>query len=453
MNSGLSVIGFGLLAFWAALPPDAWAASYQDTILGDDPIAYWRLGESSSSSTAVDSTGHGHNGSYSALANLQFGIPGALIGDSDTGLLGTGSPGFPVTPVLIGNDPVFDLGSALTLEAWFKSTAGIGQNQAFIDRRSSVPTSFYSYYLGTAFGQGCIAVVVEGQRGLLCAGPNVYDQQWHHIVGTYDGEEIRLYLDGSLQGVLPQTGSVDTSTREVGIGSYANADNVLYGSLDEVAIYATPLTSAKIKEHYDVGLGLVPPPLTATPSPTATPTDTAAAVNTPTQTSTVAAVDTATHIPSATPTPDPYSLVLDVVRLRIDGGSGNGRIVVRGIVSDVSTAGNLEATLLAGLAAVRVSDEADFDTLVTLQGCRRTLATGRVVCLSVDRRTRAMFRPIQAPFVYAFKLTKTRLTGAETGATRPIGPVRVHLHQSATDREDRIEMCIGKGQTRLYCSE
>ena len=55
--------------------------AYEQAVLADRPVAYWRLGEASGP-TAVDATGHGHNGKYHG--HVTYGETGAIEGDRNT---------------------------------------------------------------------------------------------------------------------------------------------------------------------------------------------------------------------------------------------------------------------------------------------------------------------------------------------------------------------------------
>lgn len=52
-------------------------STYARTVLGDRPLAYWRLGEPSGT-VAVDATGHGYAGTYTN--GVTVGQAGALTG-------------------------------------------------------------------------------------------------------------------------------------------------------------------------------------------------------------------------------------------------------------------------------------------------------------------------------------------------------------------------------------
>ena len=64
---------------------------------------------------------------------------------------------------------------------------------------------------------------------------------WHYYTGTYDGSNLRLYVDGVLEATSPTyAGSVSSNTTAVYLGGY------LYGGLDEVRIYSTAISQDDI---------------------------------------------------------------------------------------------------------------------------------------------------------------------------------------------------------------
>lgn len=78
---------------------------------------------------------------------------------------------------------------------------------------------------------------------------NPFDGNFHHIAGTWDGSNVRLYIDGVLQGTTAFTAPVN-NTRPVNIGySWGGGSPQRYfnGVVDEVAIYQRALTETEIR--------------------------------------------------------------------------------------------------------------------------------------------------------------------------------------------------------------
>lgn len=47
----------------------------------------------------------------------------------------------------------------------------------------------------------------------------VIDTDWHHLVATYDGNQLKLTIDGVEKAVTATSGNINSSTSEVQIGS------------------------------------------------------------------------------------------------------------------------------------------------------------------------------------------------------------------------------------------
>lgn len=92
--------------------------------------------------------------------------------------------------------------------------------------------------------------------------PTTDTTSWHYVVATKNGSAVHLYLDG-----VDVTGSVTNQTMvnntlPLVIGQSSSAA-FLKGSVDEVALYNTVLSSSQIVEHYDAGAARVPANTTA----------------------------------------------------------------------------------------------------------------------------------------------------------------------------------------------
>jgi len=90
------------------------------------------------------------------------------------------------------------------------------------------------------------------QCGAFPIGPG----DWHHVVGTYDGTQLQLYVDGVAVGSpRPHTGTILPMPKGgfVAIGSEdgrrtndPNEPRYFKGSIDEVGIYRRALTPDEV---------------------------------------------------------------------------------------------------------------------------------------------------------------------------------------------------------------
>lgn len=78
------------------------------------------------------------------------------------------------------------------------------------------------------------------------------DTDWHHVVGTYDGTNIKLYLDGTARG---ETGSTSGTIRSVTTDLFVGASNsvggtAFPGTIDHVMIWNRALDEDEISSLF-----------------------------------------------------------------------------------------------------------------------------------------------------------------------------------------------------------
>ena len=129
-----------------------------------------------------------------------------------------------------------------------------------------------SYGLYTARAGGIAFYVYNGStyRVTPTAMPSdVWNGQWHHVAGVFDGSTVRLYVDGRPVGA-PQPAAVTIAygltTPDTYFGTYQGTCALpLTGDLDLVRIWRGPLAADFVGRLSDAALAppVTPPPTTA----------------------------------------------------------------------------------------------------------------------------------------------------------------------------------------------
>src|SRR5262249_49838587 len=87
-------------------------SSYAQTVIGDAPVGYWRLDETSGT-TAAKAAGTANNGTYTSVT---LGAPGLLGSASDKAVTFNGTS----SRVQIASSAAIQLPSQVSVEAWIK---------------------------------------------------------------------------------------------------------------------------------------------------------------------------------------------------------------------------------------------------------------------------------------------------------------------------------------------
>lgn len=90
----------------------------------------------------------------------------------------------------------------------------------------------------------------DGLRSLYLTDDNLADDVWHHIVATYDGFSIRLFLDGELKNsrTYDSFSGIVGNTADLYVGSIGElSESGFTGQLNELAIWNKSLTPEEVE--------------------------------------------------------------------------------------------------------------------------------------------------------------------------------------------------------------
>jgi hypothetical protein len=239
--------------------------TYDTAVLADQPIGYWRLGEAPGSAIAADASGHGNHGNYSSVG-ITLGQPGFHGGD--TAALFDGATGRIVVPNSETLNP-----RNITMEAkvsWFGPNPGrIQYLQRILEKSSYEQRAEYALNIdedGHVFVDLRVRTALGGlDVNVSAKSRSVVAQRVEtHIVATFDGKEIKIYLNGALDSQTPlgdYAGDLllkfpspppPSLDGYLGIGNqtYPSRPRPFYGLIDEVVVYATALSAERVLAHY-----------------------------------------------------------------------------------------------------------------------------------------------------------------------------------------------------------
>ena len=75
-----------------------------------------------------------------------------------------------------------------------------------------------------------------------------------HLAGTFDGKEVRIFVNGKLISSKPAQGVIGTNDKALSIGGHGNsAGDKFTGVIDDVRVYSRALSEAEIGAIYKAG--------------------------------------------------------------------------------------------------------------------------------------------------------------------------------------------------------
>ena len=204
---------------------------------GGGLVGHWKLAETSGT-TAVDSSVYGYNGTVSGAANWSTRCDGSGVFDFD------GSSNYVSVPNGTHLRPTF----ALTLAGWIKGDLwGSGDDVDIVLRKGdSTPNSYQ-----LAIADGKVALFLnESDSGGFRGNTVLKTGRWYHVAATWDGADVRIYLDGQLDNTpAARTGTLSNDNRPLYLGGRSSSD-FFDGMLYDARLYNRALSHAEIAQVF-----------------------------------------------------------------------------------------------------------------------------------------------------------------------------------------------------------
>ncbi|MEZ4867006.1 MAG: LamG-like jellyroll fold domain-containing protein [Caldilineaceae bacterium] len=146
--------------------------------------------------------------------------------------------------IYVADSDALDL-DAFTVVLWVKPTALRTVGQFLLDKGVGSSRNYGLYLLPNSLqvtysiASGCTDIKSTTSQGALL------QNQWNHVVMTYDGAQARLYLNGSLDGSVLNVTNPCHNTSLLQIG------NTFRGNLDEITIESGVRSAEQVAALYD----------------------------------------------------------------------------------------------------------------------------------------------------------------------------------------------------------
>ncbi len=226
--------------------------AHSNAMISNGLVGYWTFdGAATNWTTGVtrDLSGNGNNGSLAFMSTSSSPVAGK-IGQAFN-FDKTDSISVPYSSIL---NPT----RAMTITAWVKYRSF---TDSAILSEGDLDGGDGSYSMGTGCGAaGNHFVFSPGMPdGSLNEGCGLFSNAsaslntWYHVVGTYDGSYIKIYVNGSLDNSFATSTTMHMATNSVIIGGYFSPGNLVDGTIDDVRIYNRSLSATEVKQLYKTG--------------------------------------------------------------------------------------------------------------------------------------------------------------------------------------------------------
>ncbi|MDQ3341020.1 MAG: LamG domain-containing protein [Myxococcota bacterium] len=151
----------------------------------------------------------------------------------------------PLSLVTVGEVGKLDIASTLTIEMWTKPAVRPPDSG---DKQVGLFDNHLQYAMNFE-ADGDLECTINGDS--LDSDVSLATNAWHHVACTYDGSQLRVYVDGKLQGCEPISATI-SNQGTFGSAIGANLDNGptyknrFVGQLDNVHVYGRALSAAEI---------------------------------------------------------------------------------------------------------------------------------------------------------------------------------------------------------------
>jgi hypothetical protein len=220
---------------------------YAAVVLSDNPILYFRLDERTGNAlnlgtaevagTYGDAVVRGVSGLLRSSSNAAVSYPG----DSNKNTLIT-------VPANVSLQPA----DQISVECWVRASPW--RDMRLVSYGDDLSAPFEAWVLQSL--QGTVSFYIGNPGALLNGATTMLSDATYHLVGTYDGHALRVYVNGEPDGAVAAAGQLGPydSVNGLGIGGgFTGSPPSLSGILDEVVVYSHALSADRVRAHYLAG--------------------------------------------------------------------------------------------------------------------------------------------------------------------------------------------------------
>jgi len=156
------------------------------------------------------------------------------------------------------SSPSLDISAELTIELWF--TNDRKENDVFLIMKNSSAIAFnplYGLYIRCdSLCAGFYLTLKNSGVKQIARNGDFADGKWHHLAGVFDGQVMKLYINGVMRASLPleKADYIATKSYPLQIGALLGMQAFHSGYVDEVRLWKVARTQEEIRATMNVAL-------------------------------------------------------------------------------------------------------------------------------------------------------------------------------------------------------
>lgn len=158
--------------------------------------------------------------------------------------------------VKIPESSSLDINSEITIKAWIKPTSTQPNGAPTLISRHLGTTPGAQYQLGLSSFETThkMRFCAEPNFGCIVGNNALTNNEWNHLVVTFNGAEVKYYLNGVPDKTTPLATPLTSYSADIGIGATPYSMWFFSGIIDEAAIYNRALSAEEVLNLYVSGL-------------------------------------------------------------------------------------------------------------------------------------------------------------------------------------------------------
>jgi len=138
------------------------------------------------------------------------------------------------------SDSFADITNAVTMEAWV-NPANLNAWMSFGVKGDIT----YGMFINPS---AYVRMHYSGGNTLDTPNNSIKANEWTHVVGTYDGKTVRIYLNGEMKAEKNASDAIAANSATYVIGGTQESRDWFAGMIDEVKLYSRGLTEDEVRK-------------------------------------------------------------------------------------------------------------------------------------------------------------------------------------------------------------